>query len=562
MPQSHLKFHSANGKRRILIIEDESINREILRYMLEEDYELLFAGNGREALSILSAEAETLSLVLADLNLPDMHGMYILEKMKENGRTAMIPSIVMTSDQNAEVDCLGIGATDFITKPYPKQEIVLARIRRTIELFEDRDVISFTERDHLTGLYNPEYFFHYADQFDTFHPDMKTDAIFIDINHFHMLNERYGRDTGDRVLKTVASKLLESVRGTDGIVCRRSGDSFLIYCPHRSDYEEILESACVAITENNRIRVRMGVYPDTDRSIDIEHRFDRAKQASDSVKNNFAASVGIYDHSMYEKELYAEHLLEDFRAAIDGKQFAVHYQPKFNIQGEKPVLSSCEALVRWKHPELGMINPGVFIPLFEDNGLIQELDQYVWKEAAQQIAAWKTSLSRTVPVSVNVSRVDLYDPSLLDTLTSITQEAGISNSELYLEITESAYTNDSERITRAVMGLRRSGFYIEMDDFGTGYSSLNMITTLPIDALKLDRKFILTAFSEKRDTRLIEAVIALAQALNLSTIAEGVETEEQLRGIRQMGCRIAQGFYFSKALPAFEFESYVKGLDA
>ena len=560
MPQSHLKFHSSTGKRKILVIEDEMINREILKYMLEGDYELVFAGSGSEALSILSDQAEKLSLVLADLNLPDMKGMDILERMKSNVRTAMIPSIVMTSDQNAEVDCLGMGATDFIMKPYPKQEIVLARIRRTIELFEDRDIISFTERDQLTGLYNPDYFFHYADQFDMFHPDTVTDAILIDINHFHMLNERYGRDTGDRILKTVASKLLEAVRGTDGIVCRRSGDSFLIYCPHRSDYGKILESVCVPITENAFVRARMGVYSETDRAIDIQRRFDRAKQASDTVKNSYQNVIGIYDHSMYEKELYAEHLLDDFRTAIDEKQFLVYYQPKFDIRGEKPVLASCEALVRWKHPTLGMISPAVFIALFEENGLIEELDAYVWKEAAEKIAEWKRTLLRTIPVSVNVSRVDLYDPALLDTLKTITSEAGITSSELLLEITESAYTNDSERITRAVMDLRRNGFYIEMDDFGTGYSSLNMITTLPIDALKLDRSFILTAFSEQKDTRLIEAVIALAQALNLSTIAEGVETEEQMCGIRKMGCRIAQGYYFSKPLPSDEFEAFVKGL--
>ena len=558
MAEKHLKFHSSNGKRKILIVEDEMINREILGYTLKDTYDILFAETGAQARALLNEHCDTLSLLLLDLNLPDAKGIDILQAIKADARTALLPVIVMTADQEAEVECLGLGATDFISKPYPKQEIILARIRRTIELFEDRDIIRWTERDQLTGLYNRDYFYRYAAQFDAYHPNVQTDAIVLDINHFHMINERYGRDFGDEVLRRVAQKLLDVVEGTDGIVCRRDGDSFLIYCPHRSDYAEILECACVDMNSEYHVRARMGVYANADHGIEMERRFDRAKQAADTVKSSYSHAVGVYDNSMHEQELFAEQLLEDFHSAIRDRQFAVYYQPKFDVRPSEPVLNSAEALVRWQHPRLGMVSPGVFIPLFEANGLIRELDRYVWREAAEQVRRWKESLGRTIPVSVNVSRIDLNDPKLLEALCGITEEAGIENRELMLEITESAYTDNAQQIIRVVEELRERGFYIEMDDFGTGYSSLNMITALPIDALKLDMQFIRTAFRERKDTRLLEAVIGLAQSIGLPTIAEGVETAEQMFTLKAMGCELIQGYYFSRPLPPEEFEAYVR----
>lgn len=561
MPESHLKFHSAHGKRRILIIEDELINREILGYMLSDIYEVLFAETGKQALEILEAQYNTLSMVLLDLNLPYMKGADILKTMRDDARTAAIPVIVMTADQNAEVECLELGATDFITKPYPKQEIVLARIRRTIELYEDRDILHWTEKDRLTGLYNPEFFFHYAAQLDAFHPETSMDAILLDITHFHMLNERYGRERCNGVLKQIAEILLEKIQDSGWIAGRRGGDTFLLYGPHREDYQRILDWACVEMTPGTRIHFRMGIYADNSRKIDVESRFDRAKRAADSVKNNLVNPIAVYNDSMYEKEMLSEQLQEDFHTAIAEKQFTVHYQPKFDIRGENPVLNSVEALVRWKHPKLGMISPGIFIPLFEENGLIRELDSYVWRESARQIREWKEKLHRVIPVSVNVSRIDLNDPSLLKMLEQITEKEGLDCSNFLLEITESAYTENSEQITDVVKTLRESGFIIEMDDFGTGYSSLNMITTLPIDMLKIDMQFIRSAFREKQDTRLINAVIGLAHSLGFPTIAEGVETIDQYQALKDMGCDFVQGYYFSKPLPSDEFEAYFLKLE-
>ena len=561
MPERRLTFHSSNGKRRILVIEDEIINQEILNLILSDTYEVVLAGTGAEALAEVREHYDVLSLVLLDLNLPDMHGLDVLRQLKADGRYARLPVIVMTADKDAEVESLSLGAIDFIPKPYPQPKVVLARVLRTIELSEDRDIIRWTERDQLTGLYNKEYFYRYAGQYDVYHKDIATDAIVIDVNHFHMINDRYGKVYGDELLKRVGERIRDVVQGDGGIVCRREADTFLVYCPHRTGYNEILEAATVTVDSDGkgetRVRLRMGVYANVDKTIDIERRFDRAKLAADTVRNAFTKAIGIYDDSLRESEVFAEQLIDDFHTAIHEKQFLVYYQPKFNIQRETPMLSSAEALVRWKHPLLGMVSPGVFIPLFEQNGLIQELDNYVWQAAAKQVREWKARLGVSVPVSINVSRIDMYDPRLVEKLVDLVRRNDLTFDELLLEVTESAYTGDADQIIEKVTQLRNHGFRIEMDDFGSGYSSLNMISALPIDALKLDMQFIRTAFKARKDTRLLEGVIQLAKNLELPTIAEGVETAEQLMALQGMGCDIVQGYYFSRPLPAEEFERFV-----
>ncbi|MGI5874008.1 MAG: EAL domain-containing protein [Bacillota bacterium] len=565
MLKSHEKFHSANGKRLVLVVDDEAINREILGAILADDYEVIFADNGNEALDLIEKNRETLSLVLLDLMMPVMGGMEVLKQMKEapDPATRQIPVIVLTSEQNSEVESLSHGAIDFIPKPYPQPGVILARVRRTIELSEDRQIINSTERDPLTGLYNKEYFFRYAEQFDHHHRGMEMDAIVVDVNHFHLINERYGKTYGDAVLRRIGEKVREMVRDTGGIVCRREADTFLVYCPRGKDYEAILENASAGlagdeIETNTRVRLRMGVYTGVDKELDVERRFDRAKMAADTIRNNFTRTIAFYDSALHESELYAEQLADDFDDAISERRFTVFYQPKFDVRGSVPTLSSAEALVRWNHPKLGMISPGVFIPLFEENGMICRLDRYVWRETAAMIRLWKDRFGFSVPVSVNVSRVDMFDPHLADYLSGLLREFSLEPEEFLLEITESAYTDDSELIIATVKYLRELGFRIEMDDFGTGYSSLGMISHLPMDALKLDMVFVRNAFNEKKDIRMLELILGIAEYLAVPVIAEGVETEEQMLALKAMGCDIVQGFYFSKPVPAAEFERFIE----
>ena len=561
MLESHKKFHSVNGRRQILIVDDEQLNRELLGMMLQQDYETLFACDGVEAMEKIRENRDTLSLVLLDILMPNMSGREVLSAVKADESLSKIPIIVTTAERASEVQSLKQGAVDFIPKPYPDSGVILARVQRTIELYEDRDIIRSTERDTLTGLYNREYFLRYAEQFDQYHKNLEMDAIMVDVNHFRMINERYGRGYGDEILRKIGDQVREMVQDSGGIVCRRNADTFMVYCPHREDYNEIMEKASVFLMDDesgeNRIRLRMGVYSNVDKSVEIERRFDRAKMAADTVKGSFSKTIGIYDNSLHERELYEEQLIEDFPIAIAENQFKVYYQPKFDVRPDTPMLASAEALVRWEHPKLGLISPGVFIPLFEENGLLQKLDKYVWRETARQIREWKEQLNYFVPVSVNVSRIDMFDPSLPETLLSILKEQDLTGEDMYLEVTESAYTQESQQIIETVERLRSLGFKIEMDDFGTGYSSLNMISELPIDALKLDMQFIRNAFKEGGNTHMLEVIIGISDYLSVPVIAEGVETEEQIRALKILGCDIVQGYFFSKPVPAVEFEPFI-----
>lgn len=384
------------------------------------------------------------------------------------------------------------------------------------------------------------------------------DALCFDVNHFHVLNERFGIEKGDEILKKIAERLKAVFDDKSSLICRKTSDTFLVYCPHQEDYQTTVGRISEIGDElQTAIKLRVGVYSCCDKKLDIHRRFDRAKIAADKIRNNYTVFVSDFDEALIEAELFSGQLVDEFPKALSEKHFKVFFQPKFDIRGDKPVLASAEALVRWFHPTLGMISPGAFIPLFEENGLIATLDEYVWRATAEQIADWKSRFGISVPVSVNLSRADMYDPKLVNTMEKIVGENGVGTQDLYLEITESAYVSDSNQIVNRVKELREHGFFIEMDDFGSGYSSLNMISELPMDALKLDMKFIRTAFDKQNDTRMISIVIDIADYLGVPVIAEGVETEEQYLELKKLGCAIIQGYYFSKPVPAEDFEKFL-----
>ena len=550
-----------NNRKTILIVEDEFINQELLKNFLEDTYDLLIANDGVEALDIINEHKNNISLILLDLFLPKINGKDLLKLLKEHNEFKNIPVIIITSDIDSEEETLNIGAIDFIPKPYPAKGIILARIKRIIELFEKSQLISETERDNLTNLYSKEYFMHYVEEMDNHYRDIHMDAIAIDISRFHIIVERFGSKYADLVLIALAHKIRDVINKLGGIVCRKEEDTFLIYVPHiknlRKVLDDILDNLFVGDLSKAKARLKMGVYENASKNIPIETRFDRACFALNKINNNLVDNIATYDNKLHEKEVFEEQLIDDFKQAIENKEFIVCYQPKFFIQKDTPELTSAEALVRWNHKKLGMIPPSVFVPLFEENGLIQELDNYVWNETASQIKLWKEKYHRSIKVSINVSRIDIYDPNLIDKLTNIIDKNKLSFNELILEITASAYTSDVDIIINRINELKELGFIIEMDDFGTGYSSLNMISSLPLDALKLDMVFIKEAFSDKKDTNIIELIINLAKKLSLKVVAEGVETLEQLDALKELGCDIVQGYYYSKPIPANDFERFL-----
>lgn len=420
-------------------------------------------------------------------------------------------------------------------------------------------LISATEYDELTGLYNRNFFYEFANRFYREHPDRPVDSIVVNINQFHSVNELHGRDFGDKVLRALGTEIRAFLDKAGGIGSRTNVDDYYIFCPPQEDYQALLDrfqSAVNRLSDNAGIRLRMGVMP-WKKGMEPVQLMDRAHTACSRVRYSDKRLV-VYDEDMLEREHLNERLLNDLDRALREREFKVYYQPKFNITVDPPVLSSAEALVRWQHPELGLLAPEKFISLFEENGLIQQVDRYVWREVALQMAAWLKKFGRVFPVSVNVSRIDLYDPDFNKGLCALLKAFSLRREDFLLEITESAYTEDSDQIVENVKKLREDGFLIEMDDFGSGYSSLNMISTLPIDVIKLDMQFIRNAFHDHGDTRMLEAVLGIAEMLHLPTIAEGVETVEQLQALRSMGCDAAQGYYFSEPVPAEEYEAFIE----
>ena len=552
---------SANGKRLVLVVDDEQVNREILGFMLSEEYAIIYAENGREALELVRKNKDTLSLIMTDILMPELNGIELVEILQGDPELARIPIIVLTTEREYEVKSLRLGASDFIKKPYDYPEVILARVRRIIELSENKYIIENTETDELTGLYTSQFFFQYAEQFDRHHQDMDMDAVVIDLEHFHYYNELYGRKKGDALIADLSDHIRSFLGDGSGLACRKDGDNFLIYCRHITDADAFIEGLKKTMSDDanvSGIRLIAGIYPFVDRSVDVHTRFDRAKYACNLVKGDSTRTIAVYDKALHEKNLFLLSLSDEMEAALAEGQFVVYYQPKYNIRGQKPVLASAEALIRWIHPDKGMISPGVFIPQFEQNGMIKKIDRFVWRRAAEQINEWRKKFGVTLPVSVNVSRIDIYDPDLISVLSEIVASNGIEAGDLMLEITESAYTEESKRIIEKVNKLRGLGFKIEMDDFGSGYSSLNMLAELPIDVLKIDMLFARNLLTDEKYKRIFKLMIDIAKHISVPVVAEGVEKKEQLDVLHEMGCDIIQGYYFSAPLPPDKFERLIK----
>ena len=544
----------------VLVVDDQEINRDALGFILEDDYELLYAENGREAMEQIRAHANEISLVLLDLMMPVMSGFEVLDTVEKDELLNHIPIIVLTADKSAELQALQMGAADFITKPFDVPEVILARVGRIIELSEGRQLISAAEHDRLTMLYSRNFFYEYANNLYKYHPELHMDAVVMNIEQFHTINALNGRDFGDDILRLIGNEIRAFLAETEGIASRFEADRFEIYCVHQPDYRVLLERFQTKLNDfssNADIHLRMGVKPWRE---DVEPvvLFDQARAACNMVRADYKNPLMIYDEDMRMREMLSRRLLNDLRRAVEEQQFQIYYQPKYNILCDPPRLSSVEALIRWRHPELGMISPGEFVPLFEGNGLIGVVDNYVWEGAARQVAIWKKKYHYTLPVSVNLSRSDVFDPTLVERLIKLVEDNGLDFKDLKLEITESAYTNNAKQVLDVIRRLREKGFEIEMDDFGSGYSSLNMLSDMPIDVLKMDMKFIRNIETSETDRRLVSLILDIACYLEVPVVAEGVETERQLEILRKGKCDLVQGYYFSRPLPSDQLEKLIE----
>lgn len=557
------QVRSMRGKKVILVVDDNKINSNILSEILvKEDYDVLQAENGREALDILTSDSSNVSLMLLDLSMPVMNGYELLDEMNERGIINSVPVIATTGTENssAEIKCLEAGASDFLTKPY-NAELVRHRVKSLLRLFENAAFINQLKTDALTGVLSKEFFYRHVAAVLEENPDEEYEIVCSNIENFKVINAKYGTEVGDKLLCCIADHNKACV-GTSGLCGRIGADVFAVLRKKRELrsqeeigklFEETFKDAPV-----KNFLIQYGVYPVTDRSIRVATMCDCAQLAITSIKHKFGMYYAVYDDSISEN-LMREHQLNNYREqALVEKQFVVYLQPKHNTRTHE--IAGAEALVRWIHPELGFISPGEFVPLFENDGFISKLDQYVWEEVCRILYRWQAEGRKLIPISVNASRSDFLQENLIDGICEMVERYDIPAEMIHFEVTESAYTDNPQQIISAVSALRSFGFKIEMDDFGSGYSSLNMLSELPIDILKLDMNFMKSSGCAipggKRS--ILSFIVSLSKWMQLPTIAEGVETEDEVALLHAMGCDFIQGYYFAKPMPVSEFEDYVE----
>ena len=543
-------------KRTILIVEDNQVNREILRDLLADEYEILEAENGQTGLEKLMEFGGKISVILLDVFMPVCDGFTFLERMHETDQFDSVPVIVMTASEavDDEIRCLRLGATDFVTKPY-NIEVVKNRIRSMIRLRESSAMLHRLERDEKTGLYSKEFFYHFAGEVLRANPDTDYDLICSDVENFRAMNERYGHAQCDHFLKFLADSLQNQLPNL--ILGGRIGtDVYAFLIEHREDvqWEQVLLGWAPSEGSYGNFVVKYGLLEHVNHDVEASALCDRATLAIASIKGRFHMNLARFDEEMRQIQIREHQLVQGMMSSMKNREFQVYYQPKYDLRSDS--VGGAEALVRWIHPELGFISPGTFIPLFEQNGFVTELDFYVWEETCREIRRLQDQGLPVVPISVNVSRLDFDVPDLAEQIIGLADRYGIEHSLLHIELTESFYGDNPSAIARTLQTLSENGFVIELDDFGSGYSTLSALSVLPLDVMKLDMSIIRQA-SATHDYSILRYCIILADGMRFQTVAEGVETQEEVDALRVLGCDYIQGYYFSKPLPQAEFEAYL-----
>lgn len=383
------------------------------------------------------------------------------------------------------------------------------------------------------------------------HSSKSIACIQFDISRFKIINDIYGERMGDQILQFIKDNLAEICNETQYYLNLRS-DVFVVLSEfqHESELDELIrqiQTRC-KMFKNIKLTYSIGVYIVNDRKMDLRQIEDRAAMARKKAKGNMMNNV-LYYQEEFKEMLYIRNFIEEsLPSAIDEKQFQMYLQPKYSIVQNHIV--GAEALVRWQHPDRGMIYPNEFIPVIEENGYIKKVDYYIWKEACNFLKRCEQAGIKNCPVSVNVSRLHLTDTVFMDYLAQTIHEAGIPKEQLELEITE---TIGDEQISNMAELLKHQGYKLLMDDFGSGYSSLNILLETPFDVIKLDKKFMENMMVSEKGRLILEYVVAMADKLGLELLAEGVETEEQVELLRKIGCDNVQGYYYAKPMPVEDF---------
>ena len=409
--------------------------------------------------------------------------------------------------------------------------------------------------DSLTGALNRESFYEEVRHILDNNPETDYVMVCCNIKGFKLVNDMFGIDEADKLLIRCADLIRENIK-PGATFARLEADRFAVLMPKVRYTEELFINGMNQVSnflDNSEYRmvILVGVYDIFDRNSSVVSMCDGAFLAIDSIKDNFKNSIAYYGDMLRNEYLSEQKILAEFETALQTGQFAMFLQPVVDMGGRTTI---CEALVRWIHPDRGIIAPMSFVPLLERTGYIYKMDTYIWEQACRRLAYWTTLGHEELAISVNISVKDFYYIDIYDTLVNLVEKYNIAPQRLKLEITESVFMTEKERQIDIINSLKQYGFLIEIDDFGSGYSSLNMLKELPADILKMDMAFLSMDRNAPRGRKIVNTIITLAKALGMMVIIEGVETPEQYEYLKETGADYLQGYYFNKPLPVKKFE--------
>ncbi len=415
------------------------------------------------------------------------------------------------------------------------------------EVRDANNLISLLEQDDLTTLLCAAALQRRAREAMAAAPTEAFELLVVDLKPFKLVNEIFGRPAGDRLLQDYALLLAGLDASGQGVFARASGNTFLVFTPAALRFDRVVLEQTRVFLAHYPLPVRLhcrigGCIAAAD--VTPEEMCDRARLATDTLHSTSGSDIAFYNETLHHELLLQHKILDSIQDAMQRQQLQLYLQPKVQLASGR--VAGFEALVRWFHPEMGCIPPMQFIPLLEQTGSIYAVDQYVWEQACKILQQRRALGLPDLPISVNVARSDFYQPDLLDVLQGLLRKYSLPPHLLRLEILERAYAKDSAQLSEVLTRLREHGFPIEMDDFGVGESSLAMLTELPVDTIKLDRQFLLSTLKNPRHAAVIRCIIQLAHALDIGVLAEGVETPDQARMLRDLGCFYAQGYLYSR----------------
>ena len=478
-----------------------------------------------------------------------------LKKLPENETSIKI------EDENFIINDVVHIFSGSLTKLSDKKERLIGYL---IKLDDKTDYLNILEKekylathDSLTGLLNREAFLQAAEEAIRNDPENRRVFVCFDIENFKLVNDIFGEEIGNEILIGEA-RTIESVNCEGAIHGRITGDKFAMllktdFYDSKSIYDMVERfQQNLSRKFHYRVKISIGIYEVEDAMDDVQTMCDRGFLAIKKNLDNFANSLSVYDMSMMQDLMTEKRVLNDFQSALEKGEFIFYLQPQFNAKTQK--VNGGEALVRWNQPVKGVLSPNNFVPVLEKTDYIASLDYYIWEQVARKLKDWKDGGFEDFYISVNISAKDFYYLDVYSALTRLVEKYGINPKNMNLEVTETILMSNVSMHQEILSKLQKYGFTIEMDDFGSGYSSLSTLRNLIMDVLKIDMEFLRSTENTEQSLKIINAIIDMAKALDMTVITEGVELEGQADALAIMGCDYFQGYYFSRPIPVPVFE--------